>query len=168
MPPKVRFLKNREKRYRKMVIGIIGENCSGKSTLAEKISEALDAGIVTGKDYLRMAKSESEAKALFQEKLKDAVSGSNLIYVISEPEQIELLPDDAVRILVSADLETIKERFKVRMHGNLPNPVAAMLERKHGMFDSGKYDFRFKSETDDAGALCEELLKRRKERHADG
>ena len=45
-----------------MVIGIIGENCSGKSTLAEKIKAELGAEIITGKDYLRMAKSESEAE----------------------------------------------------------------------------------------------------------
>ena len=44
-----------------MVIGIIGENCSGKSTLAEAIQKDIHAEIVTGKDYLRMAKSESEA-----------------------------------------------------------------------------------------------------------
>ena len=143
-----------------MVIGIIGENCSGKSTLAEKIGKALDAEIITGKDYLRMARSEGEAKTLFREKMKAAVSGSNIIYVISDPEHLELLPEGAVRILVSADLDTIKQRFKARMHGNLPDPVAAMLERKHGMFDSGTYDFRFNSETDDASSLCQELLKR--------
>ena len=40
-----------------MVFGIIGENCSGKSTLAEMIKAELGAEIVTGKDYLRMAKS---------------------------------------------------------------------------------------------------------------
>ena len=40
-----------------MAFGIIGENCSGKSTLAEKIKAEFGAEIVTGKDYLRMAKS---------------------------------------------------------------------------------------------------------------
>lgn len=39
-----------------MVIGIIGENCSGKSTLAEEIKKTIGAEIITGKDYLRMAK----------------------------------------------------------------------------------------------------------------
>ena len=42
-----------------MVFGIIGENCSGKSTLAEKIMETLGGEIITGKDYLRMAKGEA-------------------------------------------------------------------------------------------------------------
>ena len=140
-----------------MVIGIIGENCSGKSTLAEKIKAELGAEIVTGKDYLRMAKSESEAVSLFREKLRRAVSGDNIIYVISDPEHVKLLPDGAIRILVTADLETIKERFRARMRGNLPAPVALMLERKHGMFDSGEYDYRFDGATGDAESFCEVL-----------
>jgi len=142
-----------------MVFGIIGENCSGKSTLAEKIKEALGGEIITGKDYLRMAKSESEATSLFRQKLCSAVSGDTIIYVTADPEQVKLLPDGTVRILVMADLETIKERFKARMHGNLPAPVALMLERKHGLFDSGEYDYRFDGAAGDAEAFCEVLKK---------
>ena len=145
-----------------MVIGIIGENCSGKSTLAGRIKDAVGAEIVTGKDYLRMAKSEAEAGRLFREKLKAAVTGGNVIYVISEPEQLALLPDGAVRILVSADLDTIRARFRARMRGNLPDPVARMLERKHGIFDCGSYDYRFDGVNGDPAALCE-ALKRRQE-----
>ena len=147
-----------------MVIGIIGENCSGKSTLAEKIKAEFGAEIVTGKDYLRMAKSESEAVSLFREKLRRAVSGDNIIYVISDPEHVKLLPDGAIRILVTADLETIKERFRARMHGNLPAQVALMLERKHGMFDSGEYDFRFDGATGDAKSFCEVLKSDKRDR----
>ena len=140
-----------------MVIGIIGENCSGKSTLAEKIKGKLGAEIISGKDYLRMAKSETEARALFQEKLRKAVAGENIIYVISEADLIGLLPDGAVRILVTAELDTIKERFRARMHGVLPVPVAGMLEKKHGMFDHGYYDYRFDSTADDPADLCVKL-----------
>ena len=140
-----------------MVFGIIGENCSGKSTLAEKIKTELGAEIVTGKDYLRMAKSESEAISLFKEKLRRGVSEDNIIYVIADPEYVKLLPDGAIRILVTADLETIKERFAERMHGTLPRPVALMLERKHGIFDSGEYDYRFDGAAGDANAFCEVL-----------
>ena len=126
-----------------MVIGIIGENCSGKSTLADEIKKTIGAEIITGKDYLRMAKSESEAVSLFKAKLNNAISGENVIYVISEKEHISLLPDGAIRILVRADIDTIKERFKARMHGNLPAPVEQMLVRKHGMFDNEIYDYQF-------------------------
>lgn len=126
-----------------MVIGIIGENCSGKSTLADEIKKTIGAEIITGKDYLRMAKSESEAVSLFKAKLNNAISGENMIYVISEKEHISLLPDGAIRILVRTDIDTIKERFKARMHGNLPAPVEQMLVRKHGMFDNEVYDYQF-------------------------
>ncbi len=143
-----------------MVVGIIGENCSGKSTLAERIKESFGATIFTGKDYLRLAGSESEALSLFREKLRRAVSGEHILYVIADPEQLALLPDGAVRILVSADLETIRERFRARMHGQLPPPVSQMLERKHGQFDGGSYDFRFDGVAGDAAALCEALKER--------
>lgn len=48
-----------------MDIGIIGESCTGKSTLADKLSALLDAEFYTGKDYLRLAKNEAIAKKLF-------------------------------------------------------------------------------------------------------
>jgi len=137
-----------------MVIGIIGENCSGKSTLAEEIRKAIGAEIITGKDYLRMAKSENEAVLLFREKLKDAISGAHIIYVISEKEHINLLPDDAIRILVKTDIETIKERFQTRMHGHLPAPVEQMLMRKHRMFDNGIYDYQFDGASGDPSEIC--------------
>ena len=35
-----------------MVIGIIGESCTGKSTLTDKLNSLLDAEVYTGKDYL--------------------------------------------------------------------------------------------------------------------
>ena len=142
-----------------MVVAVIGENCAGKSTLAEEIKSRLGGEIVSGKDYLRMAKSESEAVALFKAKLADAVAGGNVIYVISEREHLALLPEGAVRILVSADIDTIKERFKARMRGNLPVPVEKMLETRHGSFDGGEYDLRFDGVRGDAAALCEELEK---------
>ena len=137
-----------------MVIGIIGENCSGKSTLAEEIKKTIGAEIITGKDYLRMAKSESEAVSLFKEKLNNAASGENVIYVISEKEHIGLLPDGAVRVLVKTDIDTIKERFKARMRGNLPAPVEQMLIHKHGMFDDGIYDYQFDGASGDPAEIC--------------
>lgn len=143
-----------------MVIGIIGENCSGKSTLAKRIKETIGAEIVTGKDYLRLAKSENEAAVLFKEKLIEAVLKENIIYIISEPEQIKMLPDGAIRILVNADIDTIKERFKTRMHGNLPAAVARMLENKHGIFDSGVYDYRFDGVNGNVATLCNSIKNR--------
>lgn len=141
-----------------MVVGIIGENCTGKSTLAEALKAKLNAEVITGKDYLRSAKSESMAAVLFKKKLKEAVDGGSIIYVISEKEHISLLPEGAKRILVTAELDTIKERFRQRMHGTLPPPVEQMLERKHGCFDNIECDAKFSSDKDDAESFCNEFI----------
>ena len=118
-----------------MLVVIVGESCVGKSTLAQRLQELMGGEVYTGKDYLRLAKNEAIAKKLFVRKLTEAVSGANLIYVISEQEHLSLIPQDAVVIRMTADLELILERFALRMRGNLPQPVRQMLERKHGCFD---------------------------------
>ena len=140
-----------------MVIGIFGESCTGKSTLAEKLSASFPCEVFTGKDYLRLAKNENIAKVLFQKKLTEAVHGENIIYVISETEHLPLLPDGAVRILVTADLELIKSRFAQRMRGVLPSPVAAMLERKHGCFDYMPHDIHVISGVTDLDTVAEQI-----------
>lgn len=141
-----------------MVIGIFGESCTGKSTLAEKISASFPCEVFTGKDYLRLAKNENIAKVMFRKKLDAAVNGENIIYVISEKELLPLLPEGALRILVTADLELIKTRFAQRMRGNLPAPVAAMLEKKHGCFDSESHDRKVISGETDLDAFVEKII----------
>ena len=138
-----------------MVIGIFGESCTGKSTLAEKIAAALPCEVFTGKDYLRLAKNENIARAMFQKKLRAALTGDHVIYVISEREHLPLLPEGAVRILVTADLELIKSRFAQRMRGTLPGPVAAMLEKKHGCFDTVPCDIRVVAGETDLNAILD-------------
>jgi len=144
-----------------MVIAIIGESCTGKSTLAEKIAQSIPCDIYTGKDYLRLAKNENIAKVIFQKKLAAAVNGESIIYVISEKELLSLLPEGALRILVTADLELIMSRFAQRMRGNLPEPVAAMLEKKHGCFDAEQYDIHVVSEETDLDAVVTQINARR-------
>jgi len=77
--------------------------------------------------------------------------------VISEKEHLPLLPEGALRILVTADLELIKSRFAQRMRGNLPAPVAAMLEKKHGCFDAEPYDIHVVSGETDLDAVVEQI-----------
>ena len=119
-----------------MLIAIIGENCVGKSTLANKINEKFGAKIYTGKDYLRLEKNPSAAMETFAATLKASIDGDNIINLITEKEHVQLLPEGTFRIVLTAELETIKSRFKERMRGNLPIPVEKMLEAKHGMYDS--------------------------------
>ncbi len=140
-----------------MVIGIFGESCTGKSTLAEKIASGFPCEVFTGKDYLRLAKNENIAKAMFRKKLCAAVNGENVIYVISEKEHLPLLPEGALRILVTADLEVIKSRFAQRMRGVLPAPVSATLEKKHGCFDDAPHDIHVISGQTDLDAVLEQI-----------
>ena len=129
-----------------MVIAIFGESCTGKSTLAEDLKEALKAQVYTGKDFLRLAKSEAQARSAFQALLAQAAEGQEtVIYVISEPEHLELLPRTCLRVLVTAPLEEICRRFAQRTGGKLPDPVRAMLERRHGCFDDEPCDLHLVS-----------------------
>ena len=143
-----------------MIIGLIGENCTGKSTIATELAKMTGATIYTGRDYFRLAKSEAEAKDKFVQLLN---SGEEIIYVISDKKQLSLLPQQALRILISADLETIKERFTQRMNGNLPTPVANMLERNHGMFNGFEYDLRIENVSDDVVDVCGKIISLNKE-----
>lgn len=122
-----------------MVIALFGDSCTGKSSIAAKLAQQLSAEVFSGKDYLKLAKSEGIAQALFKKRLSGQ---ERIVYVISEPERLALLPENSVRVLVAASLKTVKERFAQRMHGNLPSPVAAMLERKFGQFESQPYHLR--------------------------
>lgn len=141
-----------------MVIAIFGENCTGKSTLADALRQALSAAVYTGKDYLRLAKSEEEAKKAFMQMLLSAEG--HVIYVVSEREHLQLLPAGCLRVLVTAELSVIQERFSKRTGGVLPPPVAAMLAKKHGMFDAEPHDIRMASGQDTAQAVCEDICRR--------
>lgn len=91
-----------------MVIALFGDSCTGKSTIAAALAPSLSAEVFSGKDYLKLAKSESMAAALFQKKLRGE---ETILYVISEKDQLALLPEGCVRVLVTAGLAAIKERF---------------------------------------------------------
>ena len=138
-----------------MLIAIIGENCVGKSTLANKINETLNAKIYSGKDYLRLEKNPSMALEKFKTILKEAVIGDSIIYLITEKEHLSLLPEGAFKIVLTAELDVIKERFKERMRGNLPLPLEKMLEAKHGMYDNLECNIKLDSNYD-----IDEVIKR--------
>ncbi len=142
-----------------MLVVIIGESCTGKSTLADRLSNRLEAKIFTGKDYLRLAKNEKEANVSFTEILKSASDNDmNIIYVISEREHLSFVEDIGFKVLVTAEIDTIKERFSRRMNGNLPDAVAMMLERKHGMFDDIHCNYRCTITDESIKQICNELL----------
>lgn len=67
-----------------MVYCIFGESCTGKSTLAEKISKKNGAVVYTGRDYLRLAKNEDSAKAAFRALL--SAPDAAIVFVSTEKE----------------------------------------------------------------------------------
>ena len=58
-----------------MLIALIGDSCTGKSSIAEHLRSSMAATVFSGKDYLRLAKDETTAAALFKEQLAAAVAG---------------------------------------------------------------------------------------------
>ncbi|MGB4589548.1 MAG: hypothetical protein WBI17_10000 [Clostridiaceae bacterium] len=130
-----------------MVICFIGESCTGKSAAADEIQMETGAKIFTGKDYLKLAKNEEEAKKAFRRLLESQVNETEMvIFVVSEKEDLLLVPEDALRILFTADINVIKERFKERMHGHVNPAVEKMLERKAGLFSEVKHDLVIESD----------------------
>lgn len=146
-----------EKGINPMVIGIFGESCTGKTTLAHLLHQAIGGEIYAGKDYLRLAKNQSMAGMLFEKKLRDAVSGEHIIYVITEKAHLSMLPQGAIRILATAELDQIKERFAMRLQGALPRGVEAMLERKHGCFDDVACDIHWASGECTPEEICRKI-----------
>ena len=144
-----------------MVICLFGENCTGKSSIANELAARLDAKCMTGKDYLRFAKSEAAAKNAFSALLAEhLVSDQPLIYIASEPDQLDLLPAGSFRVLITAELSAIQQRFAARMGGKLPAPVEAMLERKHGMFDAFPHELHIHTDHTTTENAVEEILNR--------
>ena len=82
-----------------MLIAIIGENCVGKSTVAEGICREIGGKIYNGKDFLRLERNPDNSKSTFKAILSSAVDSDNLIYVITEREHLDLLPEGAVNIV---------------------------------------------------------------------
>lgn len=142
-----------------MLIALMGDSCTGKSTVAKLIEEKNGAVIFSGKDYLRMAKSESEAASIFKAKLSQAVTKENVIYIITEKEQLAFLPEGGIRVFVTAGLDTVKKRFAARMNGNLPAPVAAMLEKKYNKFETEAFDLKINTDEVSAEEAAETICK---------
>ena len=120
-----------------MLYIFMGQSCTGKSTVVEKLKELREIEVFTGKDYLRMAKNENEAWNLFYERLSKAAldtDGSHppIVYLVTEKDQLDRVGSlkGTYTVKFSASLDTIKARFAQRMRGHLPPPVETMLERQ--------------------------------------
>lgn len=138
-----------------MLYIFMGQSCTGKSTVADKVKELIGAEIFTGKDYLRMAKNENEAWRLFYEKLLNAASNKgeskeNIIYLITERLQLDRIIDieDSCKVKFTASIDTIKSRFEQRMHGQLPHPVEKMIDNQYEEWETIKGDINVDTTVD--------------------
>ena len=119
-----------------MLFIFMGESCTGKSTIADIISDKINAEVCSGKEYLKLAKNEYDAWKIFYDKLVDASADvyncdNNIIYVITETDMIAKFDNlNCVKVKFIADIDIIKTRFSKRMKGNLPKPIISMIERK--------------------------------------
>jgi len=114
----------------------MGESCTGKSTIATKVSELMNIKMYTGKEFLKLSKNQDEAWRIFSDKMSRASAHDSLsesfIYVITERDMLSKLQKfECKKIKFEADLDIIKSRFAERMNNRLPKPIEAMLERKN-------------------------------------
>ena len=130
-----------------MLYIFMGQSCTGKSTVVNKLKELIDVEVFVGKDYLRLAKNENEAWRLFYDKLSNAALNKDsakeiVIYLITEKEQFNKICsiEDSYKVKFTASLDTIKSRFAQRMHGKLPQPVEKMLEKQYEEWENIKGD----------------------------
>lgn len=142
-----------------MVLAFIGESCTGKSTVADVLQTKVQVEIISGKDYLRWEKNPQMAEVKFKQYLAEHEASPQLVlFVISEPEHLKLLPEHHQAYLFQAPLDVLKDRFAQRMGGKLPPPVAMMLERKHGQFDAVPSRRTFNTAEETPDAICSEVL----------
>ena len=119
-----------------MLCLFMGQSCTGKSTVADKMMEVTHVEVFSGKDYLRLAKNENEAWKLFYEKLANAAlnkdSKESMVYIITEKEHLDKVRTmkGLHKVKFTASLDVIKSRFAQRMRGNLPLPIEKKLEKQ--------------------------------------
>ena len=119
-----------------MLFIFMGESCTGKSSIATKVSESMNIKVYTGKDFLKLSKNQDEAWNIFSNQMNRASAHDSLsesiIYVITERDMLSKLQKyECKKIKFEADLDIIKSRFTERMNNRLPKPIETMLERKH-------------------------------------
>lgn len=132
-----------------MLFVFFGPSCTGKSTIAARLVDFLPIEVYSGRDYLRLATNEAEAWRHFlgllnQAAANQSLSGPNICYLVTEPEQlakVESIPG-AVKVKFNASLDTIKERFSQRTKRRLAPQVEQMLERQYAQWQNVTGDYR--------------------------
>jgi gluconate kinase len=133
-----------------MLLVFFGPSCSGKSTVAKIIAERTTAGLWTGKDYLRLAPNEPEAKKLFMDMLRSAaekpdLGAGSVIHVVTDPGQADsgIVGDKVITVKFTAQPDILQARFRKRTGGQLQPGVAEMLDRQLQKCGTEKAQLKF-------------------------
>lgn len=120
-----------------MLYVFAGPSCTGKSAVADLMKAKYGVQTFAGKDYMRMAKNPEQAWQCFYEKMSEAseqetLTEASLVFMVTEIDQLEKVKalKQARIITFTADSEVVKTRFASRMGGNMPAPVAAMIDKQ--------------------------------------
>ncbi len=114
-----------------MLIVLFGPSCSGKSSTAKELAARLACEVSTGKDYLRLAPSETEAWQLFGDRMRAAAASDtdSLVYVVAGDSPALAVPG-AVRVRFTASLDALCARFAARGQ-QIPAPALRnMMQRQ--------------------------------------
>lgn len=150
-----------------MVLVFYGPSCSGKSSAARSIAERTGATIWTGKDYLRLAKTEPAAWKEFVRLLARAARSSRLsldsiVFVTTDPATLMRHVGDLGTVYwvrFDASLETLAKRFALRIGGSVSPPMRTMLERSREATLASPADLLVDSTERTQRSIVEEVLR---------
>jgi cytidylate kinase len=140
-----------------MVIALFGASCTGKTSAAEILASKLGARVFYGKEYLKLAKNNIEAGKAFKKVLND--SPENIIYVISDLEDYQFVPESAYKVRFSASLETMKDRFVKRINSPVSDPIVKMLQKKSELWQQKACNLSVNSDESDAEEISNMICK---------
>jgi hypothetical protein len=133
-----------------MLLVFFGPSCSGKSTVAQIIAERTGATVWAGGDYLRLAKTEPEARKIFLDLLRSAagkpdLAAGSIIFIVTDPGRIDpgIDRNQALTVKFTAHTDALQSRFRKRNGGQLPDGVTDMLDRQLQQARAATADLKF-------------------------
>ena len=94
-----------------MLLCFMGASCTGKSTAADEMIKTINGKVYSGKDYLKIAKNKEDAEKAFKSILEESKNGGdNIIYVVSEIEDLILVPEKTFRVLFITELDIMNSK----------------------------------------------------------
>lgn len=149
-----------------MLVVICGPSCSGKSSLANRLSDMTKTPVWSGRDYVRLDHEQSKAWGKFSSLMLEASTTENLdessiIYISTDLSWIgQHFHRNPFFILIqlTASLEVLQHRFSERLGGRLPDPIIRMLEKQLSRLDHVPVNLAFDSEKQSKEEIFQTVL----------